>query len=240
MKRLLALFLLIPSAAFADTLTVNSGPYGDQIVTINGGSYYGGSYTGVLEPSGQTYDIYCVDTKDDINFGATYGVTVGMLSGATFQGVANNAVAASNIASVMGAAFDLATPAELTSQDWNTGLQLALWTAEYVGLPSLVPNGFFSGGSALAVADANTILANAATGGLFTLDGFAHTYLFTGVVGGYDAYNHRGQDMVTWVPENGAPPALTPVPEPSSFALLGLGGMGLAIGAYRRRRIVTA
>ena len=27
-----------------------------------------------------------------------------------------------------------------------------------------------------------------------------------------------------------------PVPEPSSFALLGLGGFGLAIGAYRRRR----
>jgi hypothetical protein len=30
------------------------------------------------------------------------------------------------------------------------------------------------------------------------------------------------------------------VPEPSSFALLGLGGIGLAIGAYRRRRIVAA
>ena len=26
------------------------------------------------------------------------------------------------------------------------------------------------------------------------------------------------------------------VPEPSSFALLGLGGIGLALGAYRRRR----
>ena len=30
-----------------------------------------------------------------------------------------------------------------------------------------------------------------------------------------------------------------PVPEPSSFALLGLGGIGLAIGAYRRRRAVA-
>ena len=29
------------------------------------------------------------------------------------------------------------------------------------------------------------------------------------------------------------------VPEPSTFALLGLGGLGLAVGAYRRRRAAT-
>ena len=31
----------------------------------------------------------------------------------------------------------------------------------------------------------------------------------------------------------------SPVPEPSSFALLGLGGIGLAIGAYRRRMVAA-
>ncbi len=32
-------------------------------------------------------------------------------------------------------------------------------------------------------------------------------------------------------------PSSAAVPEPSSFALMGLGGMGMAIGAYRRRKI---
>lgn len=33
---------------------------------------------------------------------------------------------------------------------------------------------------------------------------------------------------------------VTAVPEPSSFALVGLGGLGLALGAYRRRRATAA
>ena len=33
---------------------------------------------------------------------------------------------------------------------------------------------------------------------------------------------------------------VTAVPEPSSFALAGLGGLGLALGAYRRRRATAA
>ena len=38
---------------------------------------------------------------------------------------------------------------------------------------------------------------------------------------------------------NNVSTAHSAVPEPSSFALLGLGGLGLAVGAYRRRRAAT-
>ena len=40
----------------------------------------------------------------------------------------------------------------------------------------------------------------------------------------------------TWIPAaDPTPMILDCVPEPTSFALLGLGGLGLAIGALRRR-----
>lgn len=56
----------------------------------------------------------------------------------------------------------------------------------------------------------------------------------------YDAFGNGDATLtkvdITEMHALGWDPKSNAVPEPSSFALLGLGGVGLAIGAYRRRR----
>lgn len=70
-------------------------------------------------------------------------------------------------------------------------------------------------------------------GGLISISWFAFTQ-------GIDPHTGPGSFNGTANPGfEGIASTSSAVPEPSSFALLGLGGLGLAIGAYRRHRVAV-
>lgn len=51
------------------------------------------------------------------------------------------------------------------------------------------------------------------------------------------AKNLTGSGESHWYPFQGTLPPITPIPEPSTIALAGLGGLGLAFAAWRKRRV---
>lgn len=86
-------------------------------------------------------------------------------------------------------------------------------------------------------------------------DGFAATsssfYDFPGRTDANQSHTWKAQLFLVTGPAAGTPGLITfyggvewgwenhPVPEPSSFALLGLGGLGIGVSAYRKRRLAV-
>lgn len=254
---LAAFALLITSSIFtseanAELMTFGTGPhniYVGGVTVLNPATNQtegtvAGSYNGFVTGGNAVYDnqnlaIYCIDATHNVYWGQQYTVTPTLLLGYGLHGVPASDTAPvgtganDRIASIFAATYgdpNSGFNANLTSADWQGGLQMAIWSAEYSGSFGHIPNSIVIGPSQ-AVTDANLILDAAAAlyGSGQYLTAYSHLIVF--------AANPVGvQDMITWVSDTGSTHGNQNVPEPSSFALLGMGGIGLAIGAIRRRR----
>ena len=203
-----------------------------------------GSYNGFVTGGSAVYDnhniaIYCIDATHNVYWGQQYAVTPTLLLGYQLHGVPSSDTGANDrIASIFEATYgDPASPfnAHLSDPDWQGGLQMAIWSAEYSGsFQHISATNTIVTGPSQAVIDANLILDAAA---LVAPPNHLYAQAYTHLVV-FAADPIGVQDMITWVP--GAVTNLTAVPEPTSFALLGLGGIGLAFGAIRRRRQAVA
>lgn len=258
MKKLLALILLIPGAVYADTLTLNVDPGGltggpvtihdlpvGNTVTGRTGPYQGivNGTGAILPPGSQTpFPIYCVDTKDVVNFGNTWNIKeYGALPGApALPPSAALPFTVANSIPLIAAAMDVTAmnpgtgvlnfnAGSLTEQ---TGLQLALWHLEYRGLVPIVLAGlgaeFTSVNPAGALAYADSIvnyLIGLTPAALANAEAQGQSQLILFLAVNADNSRDGGQDMISFTPE------------PASAMLLGMGGIGIGIaGLFRKKK----
>ena len=100
-----------------------------------------------------------------------------------------------------------------------------------------------SGANALAYVDIEGLLFRDPKTGI-EINIYSGSPFSSPATGNTGFYDNRGHSYALDSFALGSPQTIrgfgsSPVPEPSSFALLGLGGIGLAMNAYRRRREVA-
>jgi len=115
----------------------------------------------------------------------------------------------------------------------NPIIALVSWNGNDVdfGTPITILNfgaGYWGSGTPVLHGDGNGFFGSGEVHGIIELIGTFNSISFTDTSEGWHGFTV------------GVTGAAGTVPEPSSLALLGLGGMGLAFGAYRRRRIASA
>jgi hypothetical protein len=208
--------------AWAGNLYTGTGyQNGGLSISLHGGPVHNeaGGSIGIYDHP--TYDglelpfLYCVEIETNINVPGTYDTNV-TRNGVVHGGLINNA---GQIAWLIDNIAPLAT-----SHDDQLGLQAAIWQQVY-GSDFVVDQSQTSAGIFSAyTADLTALGSNTAA---------------VDHVAWLSPYNGQGQisaaqGMVTagWP----LPPGPSTVPEPSTLGLFGLGALGLAIKAIRRRQ----
>ena len=192
----------------------------------NGGS--GGVFVGAIAdaPIGLLTDNYCIQYNTDINYNSNSPFLYNT-AGAIDNIVLTNAVAIAwlmkNVAANIGA-LDRLDQAVVQQAIWNLAAQIQTGT--------MPPANYFGSGGILVFGDNASQLTALALSHNGDVNGAA---LVAGVLWMSPYAGSPGNWLQGQISINTQHLAIQ-VPEPSSLALLGLGGLGLAIGAYRRRR----
>jgi len=221
-----AMAMLIGAAAVgahADTIQLNSYTYGGNSISSNLYSGGAGGFSGTL--NGNSFQTYCVQLNEVFSFGnlmSNYTLIAGeAMTPALNAGWTHAASTSAEIAKLM---TYVQTSGYFGSDDSNksTALQLAIWNSIY-DTDATVSSGSFNatGTNATILGYANNLLAGAALVTTPMVKVWVLNSLSTDAEGAH-------QDFLL----------TTPVPEPSTYALMAA-GLG-AIGFVARRRRIQA
>jgi hypothetical protein len=206
----------------------NGAVDGNYTVSFEGGSQYvGPSDYAVTSANGFPIGYWIGDDTKSTWISAEQNI-----NGST---VANNGINAG------GGYFDYVTTFSLPF-DATLATITGQWAADNAG--QIYLNGHLIGGSSSIPASAGYNAFNQWTQFSIASDFLRGTNTLTFQV--YNVPQNYGNpegvrvEMSGTYFASGGPSVNVSVPEPSSFALLGLGGIGLATSAFRRRQIVTA
>jgi len=258
MKKFLAvgaLLLALGASARADSFSVNitAGSIGEQLTTATNSSFqYAGTFSVTDTTTGQSFTAFCADTKDEVGFGTT-SFTGTITSGAMPNSVSTGPPANNNIWSNTpftdtGNRMDylltkLMAPSlgSLTNPE-AAALQAAIWQTEGTFVTANSITGSTS--STTLIADVLAVL----TGHTFTgPSGWAALDALNNASGVYNASStYSSPYEVLVVPT--ATGSTTPnyldyqvlvgiaTPEPSTFAIAGLGALGFLGYGWKRRK----
>ncbi|HEX7435891.1 MAG TPA: PEP-CTERM sorting domain-containing protein [Caldimonas sp.] len=202
-------------AAAAPTVTLTGWTFGSgNAVDVNAPLYSGqaGGYTGALSGFGAPFDTasfqaYCVELTQQFSFGSGGMTDYSIVPGATDPQWLNPAASANRIGQLI--TYVNANPTAVDTAAESTSLQLAIWNSIY-DTDNTLTGGTFTDTSGYKTY-ANTLLANS-IGTVSNLN----VYVLT---------NSQKQDFLV----------TRPVPEPSTYALMMAGLMGMSFTGRRRR-----
>jgi len=216
-------------AQVTETLVLGSGYNSNFGYLLNGVSYGGGGPIGPSTLNGQSLSyVYCIDIPDEVGVGATYTQNTVTLNGTAVYGHAaqgNTWANGTNLVSVPNAgavAFLLANyAAGATTTLQQDGLQAAIWTEIY-GAGGTPTTGFYidpTSATGIQMATYLTGVGTAAVSGFVWLspNGVCNQPIDQALVGN----NPNSQSIV---------------PEPSTFAIAGLGALGFMAYGWKRRK----
>jgi len=236
MKKLLGRLAL--ACAIVATLFVSAGPAqadnpGSDYSISNYGWNGGGLFTSSADFSGTglhiqpLLDNYCAQEYHDIGAGPLYSFSWNLSGNLYLPDGTEVAVSTAQQIAYLEVYVAPSISNIITDRAAQADFQGAIWDLLYQSNNQLGGQGYLTAGALNYISLANAYV----TGGGPSLVGEV-----LWISPGNGAY----QDQIAYNPGGGPNGGPAPVPEPSSFALLGLGGIGLAFGAYRRRRIVAA
>jgi len=240
MKKLLS--LVIPSliafsaVASATTLTINSTIF--QAGPVPGGGF-GGAFAGTLNGS-VPVTVYCIDIAEGFNFGQTYNININ-----TIPPSSTNFIQQTHLGDYTGnyqyfngtystlqryemAGYLSTQYASAVTQAAKDAIQEAMWTLLDANIP--LSYGCQNAGTC------NTDITNAFSNLASFLSNHSVT-IYTDARSACTAFGNNGaapsasgcmQEFVT----------VDPVPEPSSAALMSIGGALIGLGALRRRKLL--
>lgn len=213
----LAVGLAAPAAAdvLVQGYSLPDWPTGNNAGKVNGYSYYAGP---ILLDIKNADDIlaYCADLDHTLKSGSTYAYSTLTKNG---QGVALTLQESNIIGQIaqIGLAADLNTTA---GKNMAAAAQLAIWALEYKTTATNFKN--------------NTIESDYLTLTAIAYDGSGKWATTLVPVGNWPANSALSQQMVLGLPGGGS--GNTPaVPEPSTWAMMIVGFLGVGFLAYRRR-----
>jgi len=261
MKRFLAvgaLLLALGASARADSFNANvtAGSIGEDLVpAVNGVNQYAGTFTITNNTTGQTFTAFCADTTDTVSFGNT-----GFTGTESTGGLPNSVIGGVNNVNIWGATpytdtgkrldyllTQVMAPSlgSLTNPE-AAALQAAIWQTEgnFVSLNHIT--GSVSSSTLLtdllAVLNGNTFTGTSGWAALDALNNAAGVYNTSSSV----SYSSGAEILV--VPASSGHSSGNPLqyqvlvgiaaatPEPSTFAIAGLGALGFLGYGWKRRK----